>query len=60
MRIVDYHFVPEELEGHNIFRLLDRPKGFSFVSDAFKERVEECGITGCDFHLVWDSESEEA
>ena len=50
--------VCEELKQHHIFKILDESKNKPFVSDAFKQAVEENGLTGFEFELVWDSEEQ--
>ena len=55
MRFCEYWLKDEVMEGHNIFLSSEEKRAAIFVSDAFKERVEECGITGFSFNLVWDS-----
>ncbi|MBQ6094383.1 MAG: hypothetical protein IJL09_03195 [Lachnospiraceae bacterium] len=47
----------EELKQHHIFKIVDQKRsGWPFVSDTFKQTVEENGLTGFEFQLVWDSE----
>lgn len=48
----------DELNQHHIFKIIDEPKRWPFVSDAFKQAVEENGLTGFEFELVWDSEEQ--
>ena len=48
----------DELLENNIFKLIDEPRRAPFVSDRFKECVEENNLTGFEFELVWDSEAE--
>lgn len=45
-----------ELSKHNIFKITDEPTRRAFVSDRFKNMVEENGLTGFKFKLVWESE----
>lgn len=47
----------EELTRSNIFKIVDEPLRWAFVSDQFKRTVEEHNLTGFVFKLVWDSES---
>lgn len=49
----------EAIAGHDIFRLADSGSAEAMVTDAFKERVEQAGITGIRFVLSWDSEADE-
>lgn len=51
----EYWLKDDVMEGHDIFVMEGQRRIGPFVSDAFKERVEECGITGFSFNLVWDS-----
>jgi len=46
----------EELVDNNIFKIVDEPRGRAFVSDKFKQTVEENNLLGFKFKLVWDSE----
>lgn len=46
----------DELKKHSIFKIVDEPRRGAFVSDKFKEAVEENELTGFKFELVWDSE----
>lgn len=55
MRFCEYWLKDEVMEGHHIFLPSEEKGTVIFVSDAFKERVEECGITGFSFNLIWDS-----
>lgn len=45
-----------ELKNHNIFKIVDEPRGRSFVSEKFKNAVEQNNLTGFLFELVWDSD----
>lgn len=46
----------QELIKHDIFKICDEPTRRAFVSDRFKNMVEENSLTGFKFKLVWDSE----
>lgn len=46
----------KELMNHHIFKIVDEPLRWAFVSDEFKRVVEENELTGFIFELVWDSE----
>lgn len=48
----------DELKEHNIFKIVDEPRRWAFVSDNFKQTVEENNLTGFKFKLLWDSEQE--
>ncbi|KNF07337.1 hypothetical protein CLPU_18c00190 [Gottschalkia purinilytica] len=58
MRFEKYVFKEECVKGNNIFKIVDEPKSKVFVSDKFREKVLESGLTGFKFDLVWDSEEE--
>ena len=45
-----------ELKKHNIFKIIDEPQTRPFVSDEFKNAVEQNNLTGFLFELVWDSD----
>lgn len=55
MRFEKYEFIPEKIEGHHVFKIIDKPKSMIFVDDVFVEAVENFGITGFKFDLVWES-----
>lgn len=44
------------LDGVNIFKIVDEPRRWPFVSDIFKKTVEKNNLTGFKFRLVWDSD----
>lgn len=48
----------DELQNNDIFKLIDEPRRDPFVSDRFKQAVEDNQLTGFKFELVWDSEEE--
>ncbi len=52
----EYQFNEEAVRGFNLFGIKDEMVFSPFVSDAFISRVEECGLKGFSFDLVWDSE----
>ncbi len=58
MRFINYVFKPDEVETHQIFKIPDERLRRPFVSDEFRNRVIECGLTGFVFKLAWDSEQE--
>ena len=58
MRFTKYAFHQELLEGDNIFRIPELPFSRPFVSDKFKNVVEENGLEGFLFELAWDSSAE--
>lgn len=60
MKYVNFSFkICEELIANDIFRVVDDPQNFIFVSDLFKKQVEDNNLTGFIFELAWDSEEEE-
>lgn len=46
-----------EIKNSHIFKIVDEPLRWAFVSDEFKRTVEEHDLTGFVFKLVWDSEN---
>lgn len=44
------------LMNYNIFKIVDEPEGDAFVSDYFKQIVEDNKLSGFKFELVWDSD----
>ena len=46
----------DELVQNYIFKIIDEPLRRAFVSEKFKNAVEENNLTGFKFRLVWDSE----
>lgn len=48
----------DELINNNIFKIVDEPRRRAFVSDKFKQVVEDNELSGFKFKLVWDSEKE--
>ena len=59
MRFIKYSFREcDELKNHHIFKIVDERRRWPFVSEAFKQAVEENGLTGFEFELVWDSEEQ--
>lgn len=47
----------DEIKQSHIFKIVDEPLKWAFVSDTFKNMVEESGLKGFIFRLVWDSEN---
>lgn len=57
MAFKKYAFViSPELLKHNIFKITDESTRRAFVSDRFKKMVEENGLVGFKFRLVWESD----
>ena len=48
----------DELLQHDIFKIIDEPVGWPFVTDRFKDIVDANHLKGFVFKLVWDSEKE--
>lgn len=58
MRIVSHAFDPDKLAGETIFRLVQQPKSYTYITDAFVRRVREAGLRGLDLdHPVWTAEN---
>ena len=57
MRFQKFAFYEEKLKGNYIFKLIEHPKSAIYVTDEFRQRVVDSGVTGFDFDLVWDSEA---
>ncbi len=51
-----FFFRKEAVGSRSIFKIKDRPRGFCFVSEAFRERALEIAPEDLKFILVWDSE----
>ena len=47
----------DEIKRSHIFKIVDEPLRWAFVSDTFKKMVEESELKGFIFQLVWDSEN---
>ena len=54
MQFEKYEFIPDEVNGYHIFKIADKPKSSIFVDDVFVKAVDENGITGFKFDLVWE------
>ena len=55
MRFEKYAFQKSKILDEHFFKIVDEPRGFSFVSDAFKAKVIDSGLSGFLFSEVWDS-----
>ncbi|WP_202081742.1 imm11 family protein [Caldalkalibacillus salinus] len=55
--IQKYSFNKECIEQETIFKLKENLVEI-YVTDTFKNRVEEAGLVGFEFHEVWDSEKD--
>lgn len=58
MRFINYVFKSDRVASHHIFKIPDESLRRPFVSDEFRNRVLESGLTGFVFKLAWDSEQE--
>ena len=57
LRFIKLAFIEEKVRGNHIFKLTEK-NGFVYVSDEFRQRIIDNGLTGFKFELVWDSEAE--
>jgi hypothetical protein len=53
MRIERHVFLPETVEGVDVFRIPQMRASPIFVSDLFADLVSRSGLTGTEFELVW-------
>ena len=51
-----YAFIAEKVVNVGIFKISDEKRRFPFVSDEFKQLVEQNHLKGFKFKLVWDDE----
>lgn len=51
-----YAFLPYVVRNMPIFKITDEKTRYAFVSSKFKKIVQDNGLTGFKFELVWDSE----
>lgn len=56
MDIEKYMFRPEKLTGAVIFKIPQFYRSYVFVTDIFVKRVQEAGLTGFKFPLLWSDE----
>ena len=56
MAFKKYAFVSDIIKGNAIFKISDEKTRYAFVSDEFKQIVENNYLLGFKFRLVWDSE----
>lgn len=47
-----------EIVDNNIFKIVDEPTRWAFVTEKFKKAAEENHLSGFKFKLVWDSEQD--
>ena len=55
MLFTKYAFNKHAVQGKHIFRIVDEPLRSPFVSDEFRDKVIQSGLTGFNFKLVWES-----
>ena len=55
----NYAFIEEKVKGKHIFKIVDEPLSYCFISDEFRERIINSDLVGFDIRLAWDSESDE-
>lgn len=48
-----YVFEPEKVEGRHIFKISQQPFSFVYVTEAFRQAVEESGLQGLALEKVW-------
>ena len=53
MSVEDYVFDPARVADETIFKLAILPRGFEYVTDRFRHRVEQAGLTGFRWAPVW-------
>lgn len=56
MRFEKYAFIEAAVNKKHIFKIIDEPLRKPFVSDEFRQRIEDNELKGFKFELVWDSE----
>ena len=56
MLIEEYVFIEAKVKDVPIFKIVDERTRYDFVSESFKEIVEENELKGFKLELVWDSE----
>jgi hypothetical protein len=49
-------FLPEKVEGVDIFKLPARRAGDIYLSERFLQRWKQAKLKGLDFYVIWDSE----
>jgi len=58
MRFVKYSFKEKVIVNYSIFKIIDLPRSYVFVTDEFINAVKKYKLKGFSFKLVWDSEEE--
>ncbi len=56
LAIKQFSFVPQKLEGVDIFKLPQQPLGMAFVTDRFVQAVRQSDLVGFNFEWLWASE----
>jgi len=54
MFIRKYALKKDVIEGIDLFKIRERKETFIYVSQNFVDRVNEHGLTGFDFSLIWE------
>ena len=54
----EYSFIRDKLKGINIFKIPDERRGFAFVSEAFKDAIEDNQLRGFKLECVWELHDE--
>lgn len=57
MRFKKYSFIENAVRGEHLFKIKDEPVSYPFVSDEFRKKVIDNGLTGFEFELAWDSDT---
>lgn len=53
MTVREHVFHPVSLDGVSVFKLPELP-GSTYVTESFRDAIDEAGLRGLDFNLVWD------
>ena len=53
-----FAFKEDVIASYNIFKIVDMPRSYVFVTDNFVSAVKKNRLKGFSFDLVWDSEAE--
>lgn len=56
MHVKSYEFLPERLDGIAIFKLPQFVRNRVYVTDAFVRQVQDRGLTGFRFTLLWSDD----
>ena len=55
MSVDEYTFRSDRVRDLSIFKILQLPRAFIFVTEVFVDRVHQAGLTGFVFEQVWTS-----